>query len=236
MKTEERATFILGQLNIGLRTELSQIEELETSLEELLEEAKARADVHIPADKRIEWDLGWSEVEMKLKTMRSNATEARKRFNAGDTADALEPWKNITEHDRDLDRLLDTLRRSGREALPGQDLDPWYDSWKGLWVTIEDHLTMLRLHVVTTRFQLEMRKEYGAEKADEVTQQILERLPVNVSLEDAEKFADEYRKAYHEFLNHREHPTFWDIFRGLLLMPEETPEDRLEGNRQAQRA
>lgn len=236
MNTEERATFILGQLNVGLRTELSQIDELENSLEELLREAKARADVYISADKRRDWDLTWDEVDQKLDTMRSNAGEARRRLNVDDTADALEPWKNISEDDRELDQLLDTLRRTGREALPGQDLDPWYDSWKGLWVTIEEHLTTLRIHIITTRFQLEMRREYGAEKADEVTQQILERLPANASLEEAKKFAAEYRKAYHEFLNHREHPTFWDIFRGLLLMPEETPEDRLAGIRRAQRA
>ncbi|MEY4484202.1 MAG: hypothetical protein RL693_1654 [Verrucomicrobiota bacterium] len=236
MNTEERATFILGQLNVGLRSELSQIDELETSLEKLLEEAKTRADAHIPAEKRWEWDMSWDAADQRLETMRVNANEARRRLNNGDTSDAMEPWKNITEEDRELDLLLDTLRRTGREALPGQDLDPWYDSWKGLWVTIEEHLTTLRLHVVTTHFQLEMRKKYGTEKADEVTQQILERLPENATIEDAEKFADEYRKAYLEFLNHREHPTFWDIFRGLLLMPEETPEDRLAGNRQMQKA
>lgn len=236
MNTEERATFILGQLNVGLRSELTQIDELESSLEKLLEEAKTRADVHIPANKRREWDLAWDEVDHKLDTMRSSASEARRRLDVGDTAEALEPWKNITEEDRDLDQLLDTLRRTGREALPGQDLDPWYDSWKGLWVTIEDHLTTMRVHVVTTRFQLEMRKEYGVEKADEVTAQILERLPEDATIEDAEKFADEYRKAYHDFLNHREHPTFWDIFKGLLLFPEDRPEDRLAGNRQMQKA
>lgn len=235
MNTEERATFILGQLNVGLRTELSQIDELEDSLEELLLKAKTRADVHIPEEKRWEWDLAWEDVDQKLEAMRANAAEARRRLDADDTAEALEPWKNIKEDDTELDRLLDTLRRTGREALPGQDLDPWYDSWKGLWVTIEEHLTTLRVHVITTRFQLEMRKEYGVEKADEVTQQILERLPANATVEDAEKFADEYRKAYHDFLNHREHPTFWDIFKGLLLFPEETPEDRLAENRLAQK-
>lgn len=236
MNTEERATFILGQLNIGLRSELTQIDELEISLEKLLEEAKTRADIHIPESKRMEWDMAWDDVDHRLDTMRSNASVARSRLDRGDTEEALEPWKNIAEEDQELDQLLDSLRRTGREALPGQDLDPWYDSWKGLWVTIEEHLTTMRVHVVTTRFQLEMRKEYGIEKADEVTQQILERLPENATLEDAEKFADEYRSAYHDFLNHREHPSFWDIFRGLLLMPEETPEDRLADNRKLQRA
>ena len=43
MKPDERSTFILGQLNVGLRTEWSQIEGLEASLEKLLQEAKTRA-------------------------------------------------------------------------------------------------------------------------------------------------------------------------------------------------
>ena len=99
----------------------------------------------------------------------------------------------------------------------GIDLDPWYCSWKELWQQIEGDLNTLRIHVVTTRFQLEMRKEQGSQKADEVTRQILVKLPPNAALEDAERFAAEYRIAYREVEEPREHPTWFGIFKGLLL-------------------
>ncbi len=133
--------------------------------------------------------------------------------------------------DKELDELLDTLRVTGRESLPGQALEPWYDGWKGLWVSIEETLSLLRSHVVATHFRLEMRKDFGPEKADEVTRQILKNLPANASLEDAERYATEYRVAHHEVTEHGEHPTLRDIVRGLLMMPEETAEDRIDRTR-----
>src|SRR5690242_14784190 len=71
MKPEERATFILGQLNAGLRTEWSQIEGLEATLQKQLHEAKARADAHIAPNVRATWDEAWNAVYTKL-----NAIEA----------------------------------------------------------------------------------------------------------------------------------------------------------------
>lgn len=231
MKPEERAQFVLGQLNTGLRTEWSQIEGLEVLLEKLLHEAKARADAHIPASNRAAWEAAWQAVYDKLGTIQHSAAEARDRLSEGSEAAALEPWKQVAAHDRELDHLLDTLRVMGREALPGQELEPWYDGWKGLWVTIEENLSTLRAHIVATRFRLEMREEYGASRADDVTRQILANLPEDATMEEAERYASEYRIAHHEAQEHSEHPTLRDIIRGLLILPEETPDERLRRKR-----
>jgi hypothetical protein len=234
MKPEERATFILGQLNYGLRTQWSQIEEIEDSLELMLREAHARADSHIPPVKRSTWDQTWNEVWQTLSAIREDAGQSWRLYEAGDSEQAPEPWKHISELDRKLDQLFDTLQAIGRESVPQGDLDPWYDSWKGHWVNIDGRLASLRAHAIATRFQLEMRKEYGLDKADSVTRQILEHLPEDATLEDAEKYAAEYRKAYQEFEDHRDHPTLRDIFRGLLLFPEDTPDDHLVRRRRVE--
>ena len=233
MKPEERAQFILGQLNTGLRTEWSQIEGLEATLENLLHEAKSRAETFIPADKRGAWDAAWTLVHRKLDAIRTHAAEARRRLEGGKPGSPLESWNQVNEHDRELDAALDSLRVMGREALPGRDLEPWYDGWKGLWVTVDDKLSQLRAHVIATRFRLQMRQDYGAEKADEVTRQILAHLPADASLADAERYAAEYRIAHHVVEEHREHPTLRDIIRGLFLLPEDTPEDVLSRQRRA---
>src|SRR6188508_2709917 len=108
MKPEERATFILGQLNAGLRTEWSQIEGLEASLEKLLHEAKARADSHIAPSHRGTWEEAWNAVHRKLEKIRGCAEAARNSYDAGGDPDVLVPWYEISEHDRELDDLLDT--------------------------------------------------------------------------------------------------------------------------------
>jgi hypothetical protein len=236
MKPEERATFILGQLNAGLRTEWSQIEGLEASLQKKLHEAKSRADSHIAPADRATWDEAWNAVYTKLNAIHARATEVRQRFEANDETDYLPTWDSISASDQELDALLDTLRRTGRESLPGQELEPWYDGWKELWVEIEDTLSLLRAHIIATHFRLEMRLDYGAEKADEVTRQILANLPANASLQDAERYAAEYRVAHHDAEQHAEHPTLWDIVRGLFLLPEETPEERLQKMRKVRQA
>ena len=236
MKPEERATFILGQLNAGLRTEWSQIEGLEATLEKQLHEAKARADAHIAGPIRPTWDEAWNAVYAKLNAIQARALEVRQRFEADDETDYLPTWDAISASDHELDLLLDSLRVTGRESLPGQELEPWYDGWKELWVKIEDTLSLLRAHIIATHFRLEMRLDYGAEKADEVTRQILANLPADASLQDAERYAAEYRVAHHDAEQHGEHPTLWDIIRGLFLLPEETPEERMEKTRRARQA
>jgi hypothetical protein len=170
-------------------------------------------------------------VHTKLATIQKCAAEARDRFDAGEDADALQPWNAISATDHELDALFDTLRVTGRESLPGQELEPWYDGWKGLWVTIEEKLSLLRAHIVATRFRLEMRQDFGADQADEVTKQILASLPENATLEEAERYATEYRVAHHEAEQHGEHPTLRDIVRGLFLLPEETPDERVQKTR-----
>ena len=227
MKTEERAAFILKQLNVGLRTEWSQIEGIEAGLEKKLHEAKDRADQHVPAEKRAMWEKDWELVHEKLADLREHASSARELYNQLGASAAIDSWSHINVTDTSFDHLLDRLRREGREALPGIHMDPWYDSWKELWREIEGDLTTLRLHIVVTRFQLEMRRDQGQEKADKLTREILERLPEGASVEDAERFANEYRLAHYELEDHREHPTWRDIFKGLLMYPEETPDDVL---------
>jgi hypothetical protein len=236
MKPEERATFILGQLNAGLRTEWSQIEGLEASLQKQLHEAKARADSHISPAVRPTWDEAWNAVHTKLNAVHARAAEVRERFEANDESDYLPTWDSISANDKELDELLDTLRRMGRESIPGKELEPWYDGWKELWVKIEDTLSLLRAHIIATHFRLEMRLDYGEEKADEVTKQILANLPADASLQDAEKYAAEYRVAHHDAEQHGEHPTLWDIVRGLFLLPEETPEERMQKMRKVRQA
>jgi hypothetical protein len=210
------------------------VEGLEASLEKHLHEAKARADAYISAGDRPTWDEAWNAVYTKLLTIRQRAAEGRRRVDAGEDADTMEPWSEVSATDHELDHLFDTLRVMGRESLPGQELEPWYDGWKGLWVTIEEKLSLLRAHIVATRFRLEMRQDYGTEKADDVTRQILANLPENATLAEAEKYAAEYRVAHHEAVEHAEHPTLWDIIRGLFLLPEETPDERLNRTRKEQ--
>jgi hypothetical protein len=41
--------------------------------------------------------------------------------------------------------------------------------------------------------------------------------------------------AHHEAEEHAEHPTVRDIIRGLFLLPEETPEERLMRDRKAKK-
>ncbi len=235
MNTQDRSLFILGQFNTGLRTEWVQIEGNEKSLEQQLHDARSRATPHIQTELRAEWDRDWDTAQGHLDAISSFAAEARRRLDAGETANALDSSLQLIEHDRALDHLLEELRTMGREAvLPLGDSDPWYDSWKLLWMKIDRDLATLRAHAVTTRFRLEMRKEYGADKADALTREILDHLPPEATLQEAEKFAEEYRRAHQEFEKHTEHPTIRDIIRGLFLMPDEITDDHLRQQRAAE--
>ena len=223
--SEGRAAYILAQLNAGLTTQWSQIVELDASLQHLLDDAHSLVQPHVLAEQRSSWDEAWRGLRSTLAAIRSLDAEAQKRFTAGDKAsDPLEPWSDIFEHERKFSDHLAVILDIAEKSVPAKDRSTWRELCRSLELTI----ATLNAHVLTVRFQLELRQKYGRQKADAVTQEMLKRLPKPANIAEADKYVAEYRKAYHEFQHEKE--TFggvWDVLKSLMLIQPKVPEDRV---------
>ena len=223
--SEGRAAYILAQLNAGLVTQWSQIVELDASLQHLLHDAHSLVQLHVSAEQRSSWDEAWRGLRSTLGAIRSLDAEAQKRFTTGDKAsDPLEPWSDIFEHERKFSDHLAVILDIAEKSVPAKDRSTWRELCRSLELTI----ATLNAHVLTVRFQLELRQKYGRQKADAVTQEMLKRLPKPANIAEADKYVAEYRKAYHEFQHEKE--TFggvWDVLKSLMLIQPKAPEHRV---------
>jgi hypothetical protein len=220
-----RIPYVLARVNAGLASEWSQIAELAASLEQMLKDAHALGQPHIPSEGRSAWDEAWRDLRATFDTIRSLDAEAQKRFTAGDaSSNPLEPWCDILEHEDEFAASLDAIRTISEGRIPASTRSVWED----LCRAITGRVATLNAHALAVRFQLELRQKYGTQKADALTREIARRLPKDANIADAEKYAVEYRKAWQEF--EHEKNTFggvWDVLKALMLVQPKRPEDRV---------
>ncbi len=223
--SENRVVYLLARVNAGLATQWSQIAELAASLQQMLDDAHALGQSHVPSDRRSHWDETWRDLRATLSTLRSLDAEAQERFSAGNpSSDPLGPWSHIFEHEQEFRDQLAAIRTIGAESVPASDRSTWQD----LCAALELRIATLHAHALAVRFQLELRQKYGAQKADALTKEIAERLPKNANIAEADKYAAEYRKTSQEFEQESERfGGVWDILKALMLIQPKVPEERV---------
>jgi hypothetical protein len=222
--SEDRAAYVLAQINAGLVMQWSQIVELDASLQHLLDDAHALGQQHVPTSRRSDWDKAWLGLRGTLRAIHDLDAEAQKRFQAGDSSNPLEPWSNVFEQERKFSDHLAVILDIGEKSVPAKDQSTWGE----LCASIELQFATLNAHALTVRFQLELRQKYGRQKADALTKEIAKRFPKDANIADADKYVAEYRKAYQEFQHEQE--TFggvWDFLKAMMLIQPKTPEDRV---------
>jgi hypothetical protein len=224
-----RVAYLLARVNAGLATQWSQIAELAASLQQMLDDAHALGESHVPANQRSHWDEAWRGLRATVSTIQSLDARAQERFSApGSSSDSLEPWSDLFEHEQEFNDHLAAIRTLGAESVSVSDRP----TWEELCAAIELRIATLNAHAHAVLFQLELRQKYGGQKADALTKEIAARLPKNANLAEADKYAGEYRKASQAF--ERENERFggvWDILKALMLIQPKTPDERVRDKR-----
>jgi hypothetical protein len=223
--SEGRVAYVLARVNSGLASDWSQIAQLATSLERMLKDARALGERHIRADRRSEWDAAWQDAQTIFHHIRALDAEAQKRFTADDpSSDPSEPWSDVLEHEKRFVERLAMIRRIGEQSIPASERSSWDDLCKG----IDARLATLNAHAFAVRFQLELRRKYGTQKANALARKMAGLFPKDSSIADADKHAADYQQAVREFEKEKE--TFsgaWDMLKAFMMVPPKPPEERV---------
>ena len=223
--SEGRVAYVLARVNSGLASEWSQIAQLASSLERMLKDARALGERHIRADRRSEWDAAWQQVQTIFHHIRSLDAEAQKRFTADEpSSDPLEPWSDVMEHEKQFVERLEAVGKIAEESIPASERSSWDDLCKG----IEARIATLNAHAFAVCFQLEMRQEYGTQKANALAKKMAGLFPKDTSIANADKHAAEYQQAVREFEKEKE--TFsgaWDMLKAFMMVQPKPPAERV---------
>ncbi len=207
--------YVLAQINSGLRSDMLQLHELDSSLQQLIDEAKS-----FPGAAGHFAGVDWENLTASLMAVRHHARLIDESL-AKESGDTRRSWKAIVQYDAQVEAVLLRLRVSARATLPAEHQQHWGD----LWRTIFLQLATIHAHVAMAQARVEMRGHYGAAKTDEMAQYIVKHLPANSNIAEAAQYADEYRKAFVEYQDNKEVVGgFMGIARALLLLPDEAPE------------
>ncbi len=221
--SDNRIAYILAQLNSGLRTQWSQIEEADSQLQRLLDDAHALANPHVSEAERAEWDQAWAGLRQTLDTIRALGKETRQLFAAEGSSDPLRPWSNLLDYEDDLQEAISHIGEIGNRSIPAHEKEGWDE----LLTSLELRSAALQAQALTVRFQLELHQKYGEQRANAFSKEIAARLPEEATLANVDEHVGEYCKAVKEYETERE--TFggaWDVLKSLLLIPIKTPEER----------
>jgi len=223
--SQARVAYVLARVNSGLATEWSQIDQLAASLRQMLQDAHAFGHAHIPADRQSDWDAAWQGARTIFENIRSLDAEAQKRFTADEpSSDPLEPFSDILERENEFTERLKTIRKIADNSVPAGERPASDDLYKAIQIQI----AILNAHALAVRFQLELRRKYGAQKAGALAKKISDLLPKDASIADAQNYAAEYQEAWQEFEHEKE--TFGgvsDVLKALMMIQPKTPEERV---------
>jgi hypothetical protein len=208
---DDDANYIIKQLNDGLRLEWAYIDELNRSIDQMLERAQKSGGSFIPASEKSRWAVAFESLRENLQAVRNFDAASRESFKTHDHASNLDPWESILDQVGKLHPQLDAIQSIGSTYLP----EPSQNQWKDLVTSISLQLDTLRSHVVTVRFKLELREKYGGEHAESITEDLVGRLPI-LGMPGGED-----RDALVRLERDKMGGT-WDALKALLLLPEET--------------
>lgn len=210
---DDDANYIIAQLNEGLRLEWAYIDELNRSLDQMIERAEKSGNAHIPVSEKSRWNTAFSGLRSSLQVMRDFDHGSRESFNSHDHSISLDPWDSVLDKVSQLQQHLKTIEQIGSAHLPL----PSQSQWTDLCTSIGLQLDTLRSHVVTVRFKLELREKYGGEHAASIVEDLAERLP---AMNAAGTGEGSERDA--QVRSEREKINTWEVLKALLLLPEET--------------
>ncbi len=216
----------LARLEVGFRTDASQLQEREKDLETSLRHARQLGGQSaLPEDWRSRWTERWDVVEDTLRSIRKELRQIEVAIES-DKIDhltkALESWDAIQVEEARLSVSLDALRDQATS------LDaPALQEWAPLLRAVEAHRAATRACGQARRIKLELLKDHSKENVEQLVRDILTKL-ANDSRPHApgtEHHDQAYESAAAELdLDRHRYLGFLDVVKSLFMWVETTEE------------
>lgn len=228
MSKDHANVFILSRVNKALRADFQHLSQADTELSAMLRDARNFGEQVLPASSvNAAWLESWDTVLALLNELRLY-TAAMKEEMEENASSPLAAFDVVIARDERLHRTLHELSAREDEVKDESSRSNWVD----LWESVGSQLDIIRSYLAAIRTRIEMRRKHGDQESQRMQEEVLSNLPIDSSLTDAGKFAEEYEKAFQSFQRDK-HRTggLIDVFKGLLLIQEEGPGAKLSRKR-----
>src|SRR5690554_7505361 len=140
----------------------------------------------------------WLSEKLKLE---NNINELLEFIKSIETKFKNKDTSNITELFRDKDQNRDAviiglaeMQKIGEVVFTGSNLEEWNKTWQNISNAHDKILSFREVYGL----KLKMIENLTPEEIDSLTKDILKHIPINYTDEEAQKYEQEYTKAFNE--------------------------------------
>lgn len=159
----------------------------------------------------------WNDFKLNYQTNLASLKKVLdttvEKIKTRNTYEISEDWNSYKQFSNEVLESLKSMHRLGTDVIPENKNEAWELSWDKIYLAHEH----INNEAKACSFQLELMEAYQPEEISEMTDTILKHIPLNYSIEAANKYQKEYLEAYAALKKEAsQKKNLWDRFLDLL--------------------
>ena len=220
-----KAVVSIRHLAMGISSKWSQMKSIGNTIDEKLSKVSDLVLLFGNDDTKQQWESEENSFNYnlnELKRILKNVSDKIKNKNAENVKSSWDDYKQFSLR---LENSLQQMKILSEKAIPENHSEKLNTLWEIIFLKHEQILTQAE----ACSIQLQLIEEYKPDEIDTLSDTILKHIPVKYSLEEAEKYNEEYLKAYEDLKEEAsKKKNLWDRFLDLLAGgTQQTPAQRV---------
>ncbi len=209
-----KALLAIKNLNATLEKDYTELLKIESSLDELNQQALLIIESISSPEATAEWKASLHEINIAINGINNKLIAAKEMIEQKAKEGYTEIWKQLAVY---LTLLKDNAKKLvsiGLEALP----EALHPQWENEFVKLETPLIeSIIANVASCRVLLQMIERYTPDELNAITKIIVDKIPLNFTYDEAVEYQKDYYKALVNFKKEfKEEKNLWDKFLDIL--------------------
>lgn len=190
-----------------------------------LGKASSLIEKYTSVNAKEEWKYEMNNYTENLKQLKMIMNSAISKINNKKSNSLVEDWNNYPQYSDGIKSNLTNLKNIGKAVLPENKIQ----DWNFIWTEISVCNKKIQNEAEASRIQLKMIEEYSPEEVDDLVNSILKHIPSKFTIDEANKYTDEYMKAFEDIKKEAcQKKNIWDKFLDILAGgSQQTPAQRV---------
>lgn len=220
-----KAIVSIRHLALGITNKWSNMKKIGNSLDNELASLSELISKYGTIETKQRWESQKREYLKNLDELKKILANASEKIKAKSTDSLTENWNTYHNYSQAVFQNLNSMKEIGKNALPENSLEVWKSHWDNIYKAHDQ----IKHEAEACSLQLQLIEQYKPEEINELTDTILKHIPLKYSVEEAEKYHDEYVEAYEAIKKEAsQKKNLWDRFLDILAGGmQQTPAQRV---------
>ena len=211
---ELKALLAVKKFTAKLEEEYSELLKIESELDQLYKDGSLIIEATAPPEATAQWNAILLEMNKAISRINDILATTKENTVQKVKNDSLGLWESLTIHVAALKDNAANATNTGLTLLPAAVHPQWEKEFAQLETPLVGSLVA---RVESCRVLLQLIERYTPEELNEITQSIVDHIPVNFTYEEALKYQNDYYKALVDYKKEfREEKKLWDKFLDIL--------------------